>query len=684
MCSAGPLIQRTPGPPASYGHLPPQPRRITAFDVLQNIRVMLQEKYISPPSFETTLKSHAVTVSVSATASHPIPTTLWGQMYEDISSGDGGLYAELLQNRAFQQVTPGTTASLNAWQAVNGGGISVIRETVPVSSALPNALHLTIPSGLTGGVGFANTGYFGIKVTSGSTYTASFFYRFPTASSFRGPATISLQTNSGQVLASTTVTLSGAQTAWQQVTVQLHPTTTPGSTSNRFVITLDGAAAAGQVVNFAMLSLFPPTFKGRANGMRVDIAEALVEMGPSFFRFPGGNNLEGQTVATRWQWNATLGPLVNRPGRVGDWSYVNTDGLGLLEYLNWCEDSGMQAIMAVWAGFALGGTSVAENQLGPYIQQAIDQINFVVGDPTRSAPATLRASLGHPAPFTLNYVEIGNEDFFASTSYIYRWRNFANALKAQFPNIHFIATSNTFNPVLSPNPTEYDVHVYQTPTWFAQNSFFYDGFQRNGTKYFEGEYAAISTNPNDLFGTPANGRLVFPTMQSASGEAAFMTGLERNSDIVFAAAYAPLLNHVSGSQWTPNLVSFDSNTVYRSTSFYVQKLFSLNRGDEYLPSTLPSRTGTLFWSVVRKRSTNQIIIKVSNTAGTAAPLTFVLPFGTVASTGTLQVLQGAATASNSPTTPNAVAPVISALAAGKTFNYNAPGFSVSVITVTAQ
>ncbi|TFK41577.1 arabinofuranosidase [Crucibulum laeve] len=622
----------------------------------------------------------AVTVSISATASHPIPTTLWGQMFEvsyhqpRASSGDGGLYAELLQNRAFQQVTPGTTAALNAWQAVNGANISIIKETTPVSAALPNALHVTIPTGKTGQVGFANTGFSGIKVTAGQTYTASFFYRFPTRSSFRGSAVIGLQTASGQVLGSTTAALSGAQTTWKQITVKFQPNTTPSTTTNIFTVTLDGAAASGQSLNFAMLSLFPPTFKNRANGMRVDIATALAEMGPSFFRLPGGNNLEGQTV----------GPLVDRPGRVGDWSYVNTDGLGLLDYLNWCEDLNMQPIMAIWAGFALGGTSVAEAQLGPYIQQAADQINFVIGDPAKSAPAALRASLGRTQPFALTYVEVGNEDFFASSTYTYRWHDFVTALQAQFPSLHFIATTNTFNPILSPNPTEYDVHVYQTPTWFAQNSFFYDGFQRNGTKYFEGEYAAISTNANDIFGSPADGRLTFPTMQSAAGEAAFMTGLERNSDIVFAASYAPLLGHVTNNQWTPNLLAFDAGSVYRSTSYYVQKLFSLNRGDEFLPSTLPTQTGTLFWSVVRKKSTNQIIIKVSNTATTSAPLTFVLPFTNVGGSGTLQILTGTATASNTPTSPNLIVPVNSTIATGKTFNFTAPAVSVSVLTFTAQ
>ncbi|KAF9476813.1 arabinofuranosidase [Pholiota conissans] len=596
-------------------------------------------------------------------------------------SGDGGLYAELLQNRAFQQVTPGTSAALNAWAAINGAGVSVIKETVPVSTALPNALHVAFPTGKTGAVGFSNSGYTGIKVTTGSTYTASFYYRFPTSSSFSGNAVISLQSSSGQVFASTTASLSGQQTAWKQVTVSLTPSTSASSLTNLFTVTLDGAAASGQTINFAMFSLFPPTFKNRANGMRVDIAEALQEMGPSFFRLPGGNNLEGQTTATRWQWNATVGPILSRAGRAGDWGYVNTDGLGLLEYLNWCEDLGMQPIMAVWAGYSLGGTSLAESALQPYIQQAIDQINFVIGDPSTSAAAALRSSLGHPAPFTLNYVEVGNEDFFASSSYTYRWKDFVNALKAAFPNIHFIATSYVNNPVLSPKPTEYDVHVYQTPTWFAQNSFYYDTFQRDGTKYFEGEYAAISTNSNDLYGSPSDGRLTYPTMQSAAGEAAFMTGLERNSDIVFAASYAPLLGHITANQWTPNLLAFDAGSVYRSTSFYVQKLFSVNRGDSYLPSTLPSQTGTLFWSVVRKTSASQIIIKISNTASSAAAMTFQLPF-TVASSGNLQLLTGTATASNTPSNPNLFAPISSTISTGQTFNYNAPAVSVSVITLT--
>ncbi|KAF4596257.1 hypothetical protein EYR38_007634 [Pleurotus pulmonarius] len=472
-------------------------------------------------------------------------------------SGDGGLYGELLQNRAFQQVVPGTPDALNSWSSINGGAISVVSDNVPVSSALPNSLRFNVPNGLSGPVGFANSGFFGIKVDSSWTYKASFHFRFPTRSSFRGNLVLGLRSSSGETLASATVPISASSTSWRQVNVSLRPSSSASSLSNQFFVTVDGNSARGQTINFAMFSLFPPTFKNRPNGMRIDIATALAGMKPGVFRFPGGNNLEGQTPASRWQWNATLGSLLDRPGRIGDWSYINTDGLGLLEFLTFCEDTGMEPIMAVWSGFALGGTSIAQDQLQPFIQQAIDQIDFVIGDPRTNAAAARRAALGHPSPFKLNFVEIGNEDFFAADTYTHRWTTFVDALQSTFPHLKFIATSNINDPILTPKPQVYDHHVYQTPTFFAQNSFFYDDMARDGTLYFEGEYAAISTNPNDIFGTPADGRLPFPTMQGSAGEAAYMIGMERNSDIVFAAAYAPLLGHVSNSQWTPNLVGFE-------------------------------------------------------------------------------------------------------------------------------
>ncbi|KAF7334217.1 Alpha-L-AF-C domain-containing protein [Mycena sanguinolenta] len=656
--------------------------------------------------------SAVTTVSVSASASHAIPTTLYGQMFEDISSGDGGLYAEcnnflffsallftvrklVLQNRAFQQVTPNTADALNAWTSIgSSASITVIADPSPLSSALPNSLLLSIPPDASGELGFANGGYWGIKVAANTDYTASLYYRLPSAlpNGAGSPIlTLALQAEDGTRLAAhSTPLLVNATEGWTHISAVLTPIETPPSTANSFTVTVAGFAPAGLEVHFALLSLFPPTFKGRVNGMRADIAETLAEMRPAFWRFPGGNNLEasGQTTATRWQWRNTVGPLTERPGRVGDWTYVNTDGLGLLEYLLWCEDMEMEPFMAVWDGYSLDGTSITGAALEPLIAEAIDQINFVIGDPATSEAAALRASLGRSEPFALTYVEIGNEDNVgrAPGTYASRWNSIVTNLTATFPQLHFMATSLTTTPVLTPTPQIYDIHLYQTPKFFSTDSFFYDSFVRNGMTFFEGEYAATSTNNSNLFGTPDQGRLLWPTVAGSVGEAAFMTGLERNADIVFAASYAPLLGHVNGSQWTPNLVGFDAGNVYKSTSFYVQKLFSLNKGDEYLPSTLPnsSTSGTLFWSVTRWNSTGELIIKISNSAASPAEMTFVLPFETVTTMGTAQVITGAGTASNTPEEPNLVTPTTAQIPTGATFNYTAPAISVTVITLSVQ
>ncbi|KAF7318283.1 Alpha-L-AF-C domain-containing protein [Mycena chlorophos] len=629
----------------------------------------------------------ATTVTVSATASHAIPSTLWGMMFEDIShSGDGGLYAELIQNRAFQQVAPDTAAALDPWVPLGDSQISVVADSVPLSSALPNSLALTVPAASATEIGFANPGYFGIGLVKGTAYSASLNYRVAAgAISKQASLTISLLDQNNKTLAAFTTPLR-ASGKWTEVTASLVPSHTPPSNNNSFAVTVTNARGAESQVNFALLSLFPPTFKGRANGMRPDIAETLAANKPAFWRFPGGNNLEGQTVATRWQWNNTVGPLKDRPGRVGDWGYVNTDGLGLLEYLHWCEDLDMEPYMAVWDGYTLGGTNITGAALDPYIAQAIDQINFVIGDPATSAPAALRASLGHPEPFTLHYVEIGNEDFFDDETVANRWNTIVTNLSATFPQLTFMATSLSSGPVLTPTPKVYDVHVYSSPTYFATNSFLYDSVERNGTHYFEGEYAAISTNDSNLFGTPAEGRLLFPTVASAVGEAAFMTGFERNADIVFSASYAPLLGSVNDSQWTPNLVGFDASNVYKSTSYYVQNLFANNKGDEYLPSTLPSNssTATLLWSVTRSTANKEVIIKISNNAATTEEMKFVLPFKDVSSTGSATVLTGPATASNTPDAPDAIVPVTSRIKTGTTFEYTAPAVSFSVLVVSAH
>ncbi|KAM5542492.1 hypothetical protein V8D89_003951 [Ganoderma adspersum] len=574
-------------------------------------------------------------------------------------NGDGGLYAEMLQNRAFQQVTSNTSNALTAWSALNGAQLTVIADPVPVSNSLPNSLQFSIPTGSSGDVGFSNEGFWGIKVDSSWTYKASFYYRFPVSSSFSGTLTVGLRTNGGTSLAKSTTKILGSTTTWTQVNLELKPTSSAPDVNNSFFISVDGAEAAGETINFAMLSLFPPTFKDRPNGLRIDIAEVSVLRSTSFVALTASS--------FSWQWNATVGSLLDRPGRPGDWGYVNTDGLGMMEYLEFFEDVGMEPIMVVWSGYSLGGTSEPEDNLAGFIQQAKDQINFVIGDPETSAPAALRASLGHPDPFKLRFVEIGNE------VYPYRWHDFFGNLSAEFPQIRFLATSDVRasgvgDPVLSPTPPSYDIHVYQTPAWFYQNAFLYDSFARDGMTYFEGEYAVTSDGSKGID---------WPTVAGSTGEAAFMTGLERNSDIVFAASYAPLLQHVNGTQWRPDLISFDAGSVIKSTSYYVQKLFATNLGDEYLPSTLPTNGGTLHWSVTRSSRSGETFIKaIANAGNASASITFDLSqFHRVARAGTLQLLTGDGTASNTPEAPLTVVPQSSHITTGKT---------VGVITTTAE
>ncbi|CAK5262313.1 unnamed protein product [Mycena citricolor] len=599
-------------------------------------------------------------------------------------SGDGGLYGELLQNRAFQKVTPGTSASLTAWAGLNSNShIAVVAANVPVSSALPNALSLT--AGTTSTVGITNSGYFGINVQSNWTYHGSFYFRFPSAPSqaVSGDFTVGMLNSAGTAVAAASYAFTSSS-GWQQITFRFTPSSTPSGTANLFFVQLPGSlvTSGGGSVQFAMLTCFPPTFKNRINGMRLDISNALLAMNPGFFRFPGGNNLEGQTAASRWLWSNTVGSLVSRPGRQGDWGYINTDGLGLYEYLQWIEDMNMEPIMAVWAGYSLDGTSQAQSALGPYIQDAINQIEFAIGDESTNQYAAIRASMGHSAPFALTYIEIGNEDFFATSSYdSYRWSAFYTALNAQFPQLKFIATSATsgFVPsVTGPAPQFWDLHIYSNPNFFTNGAYNFDILPRNGLQFFQGEYATTTTN--------SGSSIAYPFIDGSIAEAAYMAGFDRNSDIVFAASYAPLLNHVSSTQWTPNLVTFTPNSLILSTSYYVQQMFGVYKGDTYLNSTTNAASSPVQWSVTKNTSGNQLFLKAINTGTSTNTIVFTLPSSiTILSTaGTGSILTAAAGTMNTPSNPNAAVPKSITFTAGKTITYNTPPLSASVLIVSAK
>ncbi|KAJ7053979.1 glycoside hydrolase [Mycena amicta] len=660
------------------------------------------------------LAPDALILNITATATHPIPSTLYGYMWEDINhSGDGGLYAELLQNRAFQAVIPGTQNALTAWQPFNGARLSVTSKTSGVSDALPNSLQVQIPKVVAGPIGFENTGYWGIKVQSGWTYTGSFYAK---STSFTGSITVSLKSTQGTVFA--TKSLSGVGKDWKKFSFTFEPSVSAPDDDNVFNVVVDGKASAGKTIFFGMFSLFPPTFRGRENGMRIDLAEALVGTQPAIWRFPGGNNLEGGSFATRWKWNETIGPLESRPGRVADWGYPNTDGLGLLEYLNWVEDLAAEPILGVWDGISIANYSdlstwpvVPEADLQPYIDDVLAELEFITGDAKTTTGGKLRASLGREDPYALRFIEIGNEDQFQPASYAaYRWNAFTSAISGKYPGqFEFLATSLALDGAhagistkcvlfCENTPTKthaVDFHMYNSPSWFTNNSFMFDTYPRNGTQWFIGEYACTSTNDLNTLGDIPSGRLPYPTLEGSSAEAAFMTGFERNSDVVFASAYAPSFQHIRNYQWTPDIITYDASQMVKSTSYYVQQMFSLNKGTHVL-STLPeSSTDTvpLFWVASYNNETDVIFLKVSNTGpndlvaniflSTPATSLYVSAVSLSSPALSLDPVSGQFNVSNTLEKPNQIIPVSSsfALPFNDRFNYTFPATSVTVLSV---
>ncbi|KAH7338763.1 glycoside hydrolase [Rhizoctonia solani] len=622
-------------------------------------------------------------IQVTKNQTHAIPSTLYGWMWEDINhSGDGGLYGELLQNRAFQIVTPHTSQALNAWSAYQGTKLDVTNGVAGVSASLPNSLQVTVPASSTGQVGFANSGYWGIKVQSGWKYTGSFYAR---SDSYTGSVTVSLVSSSGTVYA--TKTVSGVTSSWKKFTFDFTPSKSAPDVKNVFRVTVDGASASGKSVYFGLFSLFPPTYKNRKNGMRIDLAEALAGTKPRVWRFPGGNNLEGGTIARRWKWNETIGPLENRPGRQGDWGYANTDGLGLLEYLDWAEDIGAEPILGIWAGYALGGETVPESQLQVYVQDAINEIQFVTGDANTNQWAKLRAQYGRQAPYKVKFIEIGNEDFFAADSYAkYRWKAFVNGLKAAFPNSGFEYIATTYpSTALDPAYTYIDWHQYNVPKWFIDRAVEYDTYPRNGTQIFVGEYAVTSTNSSCIFGDPSCGRLEFPTLEGAVAEAAYMTGLERNSDVIFATAYAPTLQNVNGYQWTPDIISFDAGSIVKSTSYYVQQMFGTNLGTHVLKTApAPSASVPLHWVASHDTKNKIVYLKASNTGKTAFTTSLAFDFSITGQSTVTLLNAPIANTSNTLANTNAAVPKTTNLdvkSGATTLNYTFPAHSVAVFNL---
>ena len=606
-------------------------------------------------------------ISVDASQRGPaINPTQFGEFLEEINhSADGGLYAELIRNRDLKE----SASSPVAWSEVGAPGTDAnisLDSSHPLNAAAPVSLKLAVGNGTSNGrVGVANAGYWGIPVKPSTTYKVSFFARSDAASP--GPLTVDLESTSGHVWASSTVT--GVSGSWQQFTTTLHTNGgAPASLENRFVISTPAASAAGRNLWFTIVSLFPPTYDNTANGLRIDLMQELAALHPGYMRIPGGNYLEGDTIDTRFNWEDTVGPIQDRPGHFNSaWGYWSQDGMGLLEYLELAEELHASPVLAVWAGYTLTGTVVPQSQLAPYVQSALDEIQYATG-PTTTYWGAQRAADGHPAPFDVTMVEIGNEDFFdGSGSYnAYRYPMFANAIRAAYPQIKLIATT----PVTNGPVDIVDEHYYNNdPQYFAENAHIFDSVSRSGPKVIVGEYA--TTN-----GTPTG------TLANAVGEAAFLTGTERNSDLVLGASYAPLLVNVNVPSWPTNLIGYNALKSYVSPSYWAQQMLSTQHGDHVIGSQVVAGSGTLYQ--VASQGNGHTYLAVVNDGSAPARIGISLAgLGGGATGGTATTLTGNPDAVNSLAHPNAVAPATSRLGrVGAAFTYRFPANSVTVLNLT--
>jgi alpha-N-arabinofuranosidase len=405
------------------------------------------------------------------------------------------------------------------------------------------------------------------------------------------------------------------------------------------------------------------------NGNRVDLMEKLAAMHPAFLRFPGGNYLEGDHISERYDWKKTIGPLVDRPTHPSPWKYHSSDGLGLLEFLEWCEDLKMQPVLAVYAGYSMEQEHVNPGpDLEPYVQGALDEIEYVTGGADTKWGAA-RIANGHPEPFKLTYVEIGNEDWFdKSGSYDGRYAQFYKAIKARYPDLQLIATA----PVKGIRPDVVDDHFYVRATKFFEDATHYDKTDRSGPKIFVGEWATLEGSPTPTFG-------------AALSDAAWMTGLERNSDIIVMAAYAPLLVNVNpgGMQWAPDLIGYDAMRSYGSPGYYAQVMFATHLGDVTLGSKLEGGGPKLFYSITRDTAKKRLYLKLVNASSTAQPVDIEFAGATLAATGTLVSLGAHGTqATNTIDQPKAIVPVESALhGVSNHLRHTLPGYSIQVIQV---
>ncbi len=594
----------------------------------------------------TTNAQHTLNVSVNQPGA-VIQPTMWGVFFEDINMGaDGGIYAELVKNRSFEFNKP-----LMGWKLLGKpateGDFLVLNRGKEYSSN-PRFLRVSLHNNSKGSIGLNNEGFRGMGIKNGLRYDFSFLYRQTSALI---KIHVELVDQDNQRIGGTVITTTTTGADWKKQKASFNATATVLKASLNIWFEGDGT------IDLDMVSLFPEdTWKKRTGGMRADMIQMLADMKPGFIRFPGGCIVEGFDLSQRYQWKKTIGPVEDRQLIINRWNfefahrpapdYFQTFGLGFFEYFQLAEDIGAEPLPILNCGMACQFNSaelVPMNDLDPYVQDALDLIEFANGD-TNTKWGKERAALGHAAPFHLKLLGVGNENW--GPQYLERLKVFTKAIKEKYPEIKLVNSSGTdpngerfdyLNKELrNMNADIIDEHYYRRPEWFFANAKRYDNYPRNGSKIFGGEYAAQSDKTVSIDNKNC--------WLTALSEAAFMTGLERNADVVSMASYAPLFAHVDGWQWTPDLIWVNNLQSYGTPDYYVQKLFSLNKGSKVLPLTMKNEVvagqDSLYATASIDTNTNEIIIKLVNASAQSRNNTISLQgIKKMASKASMTVLQ---------------------------------------------
>ncbi len=639
--------------------------------------------------FATAQTTNIITVKADKPYAE-IQPTMWGVFFEDINLGaDGGIYAELVKNRSFEFSKP-----LMGWKVeqnfFNEAAVTVLNRQGQ-NLANPRFARVTVNNSIAGTLSITNEGFRGMGIKKDLRYDFSVMYRQQTGNLKLHAEIINAKK---EILATGVITTAATGNAWKKQTISI--TASDSAQKGKLKIWFEGTG----VIDMDMISLFPEdTWKKRPGGMRADMIQLLADMKPGFMRFPGGCIVEGFDLSQRYKWKNTIGPVEERQLIINRWNYefahrptpdyFQTFGLGFFEYFQLAEDIGASPLPILNCGMACQFNSaelVPLDQIDSYVQDAVDLIEFANGD-ANSQWGKVRADMGHPDPFNLKMLGIGNENW--GPQYIERLQIFQKAIKEKYPNIKLVTSSGT-----DPNGERFDFlngelrkmkvdiideHFYRRPEWFFENASRYDNYDRNGAKIFAGEYAGQSDKTVSVENKN--------NVRTAIAEAAFLTGLERNADVVVMASYAPLFAHVDGWQWTPDLIWVDNLRSAGTVNYQVQKLFATNKGTNAVPilfnNKILSGQDGFYASAVTDKNSKEIIIKIVNSSAAEKTTSYIIEgYKKLAPQATVAVLTGGAEEINTVNNPFNVMPVVSSTAVkGKKVDVVLKPFSFTVIKV---